>query len=87
MQAEHKTPPRSDVNGLAPTMWVNKMQMQRVEGKPGSPDACSSSRKIPRFSTLRASRFENLQDILAWMAKYDVVDRIMECKQAVAWLS
>eukprot|EP00439_Symbiodinium_sp_Y106_P075317 s93_g14.t2 len=24
------------------------------------------------------------QDILAWMAKYDVVDRIMECKQAAA---
>lgn len=40
--------------------------------------------EAPAAIRLRGLPYEaGEQDILAWMAKYDVVDRIMECKQAV----
>ena len=40
--------------------------------------------QAPAAVRLRGLPYDaNEQDILAWMARYDVVDRVLECKQAV----
>mmetsp|Transcript_22352 Transcript_22352/g.51829 ORF Transcript_22352/g.51829 Transcript_22352/m.51829 type:complete len:892 (-) Transcript_22352:49-2724(-) len=51
---------------------------------PAPQEAKLEASQAPAAVRLRGLPYEaGEQDILAWMAKYDVVERIMECKQAV----
>eukprot|EP00439_Symbiodinium_sp_Y106_P075017 s93_g14.t1 len=84
--------------GLPNATWMDMNQLHAMQSAQGQALASQQNEHLadhdaqakmeasdaPAAIRLRGLPYEaGEQDILAWMAKYDVVDRIMECKQAV----